>query len=170
MTDGGIAGGGFVRDRIDEGRQVFVVAPRVSMTSTDDEAGEDVASVEAVFEDLCNGALADYRVELLHGRMHPDEKQSIMEAFSAGRIQVLVSTTVIEVGINIPNATVMTILGHSVSDSPSCTSSAAVLLGEVTRVMSVFLPMEMTRRRRMSVCKCSSRPMMDSSCPKLISA
>jgi ATP-dependent DNA helicase RecG len=102
---------GFVRDRIDEGRQVFVVAPRVSMTSTDDEAGEDVASVEAVFEDLCNGALADYRVELLHGRMHPDEKQSIMEAFSAGRIQVLVSTTVIEVGINIPNATVMTILG-----------------------------------------------------------
>jgi len=102
---------GFVRDRIDEGRQVFVVAPRVSMTSTDDEAGEDVASVEAVFEDLCNGALADYRVGLLHGRMHPDEKQSIMDAFSAGHIQVLVSTTVIEVGINIPNATVMTILG-----------------------------------------------------------
>ena len=76
----------------------------------DGEAGEDVASVEAVFEDLCNGALADYRVGLLHGR-GIEEKQSIMDAFAEGQIQVLVSTTVIEVGINVPNATVMTILG-----------------------------------------------------------
>ena len=102
---------GFVRERIDEGRQVFVVAPRVSMPTNEGEAGEDVASVEAVFEELCNGPLADYRLGLLHGRMHPEEKQSIMNAFAAGQIQVLVSTTVIEVGINIPNATVMTILG-----------------------------------------------------------
>ena len=102
---------GFVRDRLDEGRQAFVVAPRVSDVAGDGEAGEDVASVEAVFEDLCNGALADYRVGLLHGRMHPEEKQSIMDAFAEGQIQVLVSTTVIEVGINVPNATVMTILG-----------------------------------------------------------
>jgi len=102
---------GFVRERIDEGRQVFVVAPRVSMPTDEGEAGEDVASVEAVFEDLCNGALSDYRLGLLHGRMHPEEKQSIMDAFAAGQIQVLVSTTVIEVGINVPNATVMTILG-----------------------------------------------------------
>ena len=101
----------FVRERLDEGRQVFVVAPRVSIPTNEGEAGEDVASVEAVFEDLCNGALADYRLGLLHGRMHPEEKQSIMEAFAAGKIQVLVSTTVIEVGINVPNATVMTILG-----------------------------------------------------------
>ena len=102
---------GFVRERIDEGRQVFVVAPRVAIPTNEDEAGEDVASVEAVFEDLCNGPLADYRLGLLHGRMHPEEKQSIMDAFAAGQIQVLVSTTVIEVGINVPNATVMTILG-----------------------------------------------------------
>lgn len=101
----------FVRERLDEGRQVFVVAPRVSIPTNEGEAGEDVASVEAVFEYLCNGALADYRLGLLHGRMHPEEKQSIMEAFAAGKIQVLVSTTVIEVGINVPNATVMTILG-----------------------------------------------------------
>ena len=101
----------FVRARMDEGRQVFVVAPRVSMPSGNDESGEDVSSVEAVFEDLCNGALADYRVGLLHGRMHPEEKQSIMDAFSSGRMQALVSTTVIEVGIDVPNATVMTILG-----------------------------------------------------------
>lgn len=101
----------FVRERIDEGRQVFVVAPRVSIPTNEGEVGEDVASVEAVFEDLCNGALADYRIGLLHGRMRPEEKQSVMDAFAAGQIQVLVSTTVIEVGINVPNATVMTILG-----------------------------------------------------------
>ncbi|MDA7878309.1 ATP-dependent DNA helicase RecG, partial [bacterium] len=64
----------FVRERIDEGRQVFVVAPRVSIPTNEGEAGEDVASVEAVFEDLCNGALADYRIGLLHGRMRPEEK------------------------------------------------------------------------------------------------
>lgn len=101
----------FVRERLAEGRQAFVVAPRVSIPTNEGEAGEDVASVEAVFEDLCNGALAEYRLGLLHGRMHPEEKQSIMDAFAAGKIQVLVSTTVIEVGINVPNATVMTILG-----------------------------------------------------------
>ncbi len=103
---------GFVRDRLDEGRQAFVVAPRVaSVLSDQDETGEDVSSVESVFEDLCNGPLAEYRVGLLHGRMPNDAKQSVMNSFTTGRLQVLVSTTVIEVGIDVPNATVMTILG-----------------------------------------------------------
>jgi ATP-dependent DNA helicase RecG len=103
---------GFVRQRLDEGRQAFVVAPRVAASqSGEDDETEDVASVESVFEDLCNGSLADYRVGLLHGRMSGEEKQSIMHSFATGRLQVLVSTTVIEVGINVPNATVMTILG-----------------------------------------------------------
>ncbi len=102
----------FVRERLNEGRQAFVVAPRVSPgASEDDEQQEDVSSVESVFEDLCNGPLADYRVGLLHGRMPTDTKQAVMESFASGRLQVLVSTTVIEVGINVPNATVMTILG-----------------------------------------------------------
>ena len=102
----------FVRQRIDEGRQAFVVAPRVAVDSDSDAAeSEDVASVEAVFEHLCNGPLSDFRVGLLHGRMSNHEKQATMQAFSGGRLQVLVSTTVIEVGINVPNATVMTILG-----------------------------------------------------------
>lgn len=103
---------GFVREQIDEGRQAFVVAPRIASSGTDDSVDqEDVASVEAVFEDLCNGPLSDYRVGLLHGRLPDEEKQSIMQSFASGRLQVLVSTTVIEVGINVPNATVMTILG-----------------------------------------------------------
>ena len=102
----------FVRARLDEGRQAFVVAPRVSAdVTTDDDEGEDVSSVETVFEQLCNGPLADYRVGLLHGRMSNDARQAVMESFFNGKLQVLVSTTVIEVGIDVPNATVMTILG-----------------------------------------------------------
>ena len=102
----------FVRARLDEGRQAFVVAPRVAVESeTDAEDREDIASVEAVFADLSSGAFSDYRVGLLHGRMSSDEKQQVMNQFSSGQLQVLVSTTVIEVGINVPNATVMTIFG-----------------------------------------------------------
>ena len=102
----------FVREKLNEGRQCFVVAPRVETpTGREDEANEDVASVEQVFEQLCNGPLANYRVGLLHGRMPNERKQAVMKSFAEGRTQVLVSTTVIEVGIDVPNATVMTILG-----------------------------------------------------------
>jgi ATP-dependent DNA helicase RecG len=102
----------FVRQRLGEGRQAFVVAPRIAIESdSDSEEAEDISSVEAVFENLCNGPLSDFRVGLLHGRMSNEQKQKTMNAFSGGHIQVLVSTTVIEVGIHIPNATVMTIFG-----------------------------------------------------------
>lgn len=102
----------FLRQRLQEGRQAYVVAPRVSAGESEgDDETEDVTSVESVFEELCNGALSDYRVGLLHGRMHQDAKQKVMDSFAAGQLQVLVSTTVIEVGIDVPNATVMTILG-----------------------------------------------------------
>lgn len=102
----------FVRSQLDEGRQVFVVAPRVaSEASENDDETEDISSVESVFEQLCNGPLSDYRVGLLHGKMPNEAKQSMMDSFASGKLQVLVSTTVIEVGINVPNATVMTILG-----------------------------------------------------------
>ncbi len=108
----------FARQKLDEGRQVYVVAPMIKANrsesskegeTTDDR--EDTSSVETVFEDLCNGPLSDYRVGLLHGRMNQDRKQRVMEDFNEGKIQVLVSTTVIEVGIDVSNATVMTILG-----------------------------------------------------------
>ena len=103
----------FVRERLDEGRQAFVVAPRVSAVEQSEESDvkEDIASVEAVYEELSTGSLKDYRVGLLHGRMAADDKQAVMQQFATEQLQVLVSTTVIEVGINVPNATVMTILG-----------------------------------------------------------
>src|SRR6056297_789861 len=75
------------------------------------EPAEAVSAAASVFEELRCGPLADYRVGLLHGRMSPSEKEDVMQKFSQGRTQVLVTTTVIEVGIDIPNATVMTILG-----------------------------------------------------------
>ena len=111
----------FVAQQLDEGRQAFVVAPRVSgaqatdssskIDSLEEDQADDVSSVETIYADLSQGALANYSVGLLHGGMPNDEKQPIMQDFAAGKLQVLVSTTVIEVGIDVPNATVMTILG-----------------------------------------------------------
>ena len=101
----------FVSQRIDEGRQAFVVTPRVQSTDKEVDSSEDVSSAISVYDQLRSGPLAKYRVELLHGRMSTEEKNETMQRFVQGRTQVLVSTTVIEVGIDVPNATVMTILG-----------------------------------------------------------
>jgi ATP-dependent DNA helicase RecG len=89
----------FVRQRLDEGRQAFVVAPLV-------DESENVAapSVAEAFETLTNGELEAYRVGLLHGRMTSAEKQDVMERFRQGELQALISTTVIEVGVDVPNA------------------------------------------------------------------
>ncbi len=96
----------FVRDRLSEGRQAYVVAPLV------DESTTILApSVAAAFEQLTNGELEAYRMALLHGRMSPAEKQEVMDRFRSGETQVLVSTSVIEVGVDVPNASVMTVAG-----------------------------------------------------------
>jgi ATP-dependent DNA helicase RecG len=96
----------FVRERLREGRQAFVVAPLV-----DESESVAAPSVAAAFEQLTNGELADFRLGLLHGRLSSAEKQDVMAEFRAGRTQVLVSTTVVEVGVDVPNATVMTVAG-----------------------------------------------------------
>ncbi|MEM9185968.1 MAG: ATP-dependent DNA helicase RecG [Planctomycetota bacterium] len=94
----------FVRDKLDEGRQAFVVTPLV-----DESEVVDATSVNQAFEQLAGGELDDYRVGLLHGRMPAAEKQQAMDAFRRGESQVLVSTTVIEVGVDVPNASVMVV-------------------------------------------------------------
>ncbi|QDU88091.1 ATP-dependent DNA helicase RecG [Pirellulimonas nuda] len=94
----------FVRDRLHEGRQAYFVAPLVDGSDT-------VAAVSAsqAFESLTNGELAEFRVDILHGRMTPADKDDAMARFRAGQTQVLVSTTVIEVGVDVANASVMMI-------------------------------------------------------------
>ncbi|RIK86219.1 MAG: ATP-dependent DNA helicase RecG [Planctomycetota bacterium] len=96
----------FVRERLHEGRQAFVVAPLV-----DESENVSAPSVAAAFEQLTNGELHAFRLGVLHGRMSSAEKQRTMAEFRSGATQVLVSTSVIEVGIDVPNATVMTVVG-----------------------------------------------------------
>jgi ATP-dependent DNA helicase RecG len=96
----------FLRKRLDEGEQAFLICPLVEESET-----LDVRSAEEEFEHLRSGPLAGYRLELLHGRMNGKTKDEIMGRFGRGEAQVLVSTSVIEVGIDVPNATVIVIEG-----------------------------------------------------------
>jgi ATP-dependent DNA helicase RecG len=96
----------FLRKRLREGRQAFVVCPLVEVS---EKLPGKAAGEEA--ERLRRGPLRDFRVGLLHGQMHSTEKAEAMRAFAAGETDVLVATTVIEVGIDVPNATVMMIEG-----------------------------------------------------------
>ncbi len=95
----------FVVKQIQSGRQAYVVTPRV-----ESDAEAEIVGAEQVYQQLTTGPLAGLRIELLHGRMDGSEKQAKLDAFTSGKTQVLVATTVIEVGIDVPNATVMTIL------------------------------------------------------------
>jgi ATP-dependent DNA helicase RecG len=108
-----------VREEVAAGRQAFVVCPRIGEAEGDDglepvESDEEVRrpplAVMDVFPALRDGELAGLRVEMLHGRLAADVKDSVMRRFAAGEIDVLVSTTVIEVGVDVPNATVMVVL------------------------------------------------------------
>jgi ATP-dependent DNA helicase RecG len=94
----------FLREEIRKGGQAFIIYPLVE----ESEKLELKAATE-MFEKLRTGDLADLRLGLIHGRMKSAEKDMVMEAFSAGRLDALVSTTVVEVGVDIPNASVMMI-------------------------------------------------------------
>ncbi len=94
-----------VRSQLDEGRQVYVVCPLI-----DESEKLDAASAESIFDRLSAVELADRRLGLLHGRLTPAEKDQTMDLFRSGHLDVLVATTVIEVGVDVPNATVMIIL------------------------------------------------------------
>jgi ATP-dependent DNA helicase RecG len=98
-----------IREEVAQGRQAYVVCPRIGDEPAPDE-GPELFSVEDLAPDLAAGALHGLRVERLHGRMAPEDKDRVMTTFAAGDVDVLVSTTVIEVGVDVPNATVMVIL------------------------------------------------------------
>ncbi|MGP3635708.1 ATP-dependent DNA helicase RecG [Streptomyces sp. 24-1644] len=118
-----------VREEVENGHQAYVVCPRIGDDA--DEAAEKKGkkgkgakgaapeddgekrpplAVLEIAEELRKGALAGLRIEVLHGRMHPDDKDDVMRRFAAGQVDVLVATTVIEVGVNVPNATAMVIM------------------------------------------------------------
>lgn len=95
------------------GRQIFVVCPLIEAANTaaTPSLSETAISAEAVYEQMAKRDFKDYRVGLLHGKMQATAKQKVMEAFVAGQVDILVSTTVIEVGVDVPNASVMLIEG-----------------------------------------------------------
>ena len=97
----------WLRDRIANGEQAFIVTPRIDPADGDDDAPSAIDT----YQELSSGALAGLRVALLHGRMPAKERDQTMRRFAEGELDVLVATTVVEVGIDVPNATVMVILG-----------------------------------------------------------
>jgi ATP-dependent DNA helicase RecG len=104
-----------VREEAEKGHQTYVVCPRIGGPAKrgkvdNEEADADLAAVDDIAPTLAAGPLHGLRVEALHGRMPADRKDEVMRAFSAGDIDVLVSTTVIEVGVDVANATAMVIL------------------------------------------------------------
>lgn len=94
----------YIKKHLDEGRQGYIVCPLV-----DESEVEGLISATEYYEKIRSGAFKDYRVGLLHGQMKTAEKNEVMERFLSGEIQLLVSTVVIEVGVDVPNAVIMLI-------------------------------------------------------------
>ncbi|CAL9570995.1 ATP-dependent DNA helicase RecG [Streptomyces sp. enrichment culture] len=109
-----------VREEVANGHQAYVVCPRIGDEEDDPRKGKRSAEDDAekrpplavldIADQLAEGPLKGLRVEVLHGRMAPDDKDAVMRRFAAGDTDVLVATTVIEVGVNVPNATAMVIM------------------------------------------------------------
>ena len=96
----------FIARLVDEGRQVYVVCP---MIEEDEDGSLDLRSASEVYEQLRTEVFPQYRLGLLHGKMKTAEKESVMEKFVSGEVQILVSTTVVEVGVDVPNAALMVV-------------------------------------------------------------
>ena len=95
---------GFLDREIGAGRQVYIVCPAI-----EDTPDGGLNAVKSYYEDIAKALLPDRRVGLMHGKLKPKEKAAVMDDFKSGRLDALVSTTVIEVGVDVPNATVMVI-------------------------------------------------------------
>lgn len=107
-----------IREEVSKGHQAYVVAPRISISAPADAdmdflfgtTSTELTSVEELAPTLAAGPLSGLRIAILHGQLSSEIKDGTMQAFSEGKIDVLVSTTVIEVGVDVPNATVMVIM------------------------------------------------------------
>lgn len=94
----------FVKKQVDEGRQAYIVCPLV-----EESEENDLQSVISLYEKCKTGVFPNYRIEYIHGKMKQKEKDDIMERFKNGEIDILISTTVIEVGVDVPNSSIMVI-------------------------------------------------------------
>jgi len=106
----------FIGEQIKKGRQAFVVCPRIEESDIEDDSDKkksawDVKAVKVEYEKLSQEIFPDLNIGMLHGKMDPEEKEDTMKDFSKGKIDILVSTSVIEVGVDVPNATIMMIEG-----------------------------------------------------------
>ncbi|MEJ7727071.1 MAG: ATP-dependent DNA helicase RecG, partial [Actinomycetes bacterium] len=103
-----------VREEVDAGHQAFVVCAQISVDEAVEDAdplpGPPTRAVLELLPELANGPLSGLRLEMLHGRMPAEVKDDVMQRFAAGAIDVLVATTVVEVGVDVPNATAMVIM------------------------------------------------------------
>ena len=95
----------FIKKNVDEGRQAYIVCPLVD----ENEEMIDIKSVEKLAESYKNEIFKDYKVEILHGKMKAKDKEQVMQDFKDNKISILVATTVIEVGVDVPNANIMVI-------------------------------------------------------------
>jgi len=109
----------FIRKEVRKGRQVFVICPRIEPANNEQGtinnkqilSWTDVKAVKEEYEKLSKDIFSDLKIAQLHGKMKSEEKEKIMKDFKSGKIDILVSTSVIEVGIDVPNATIMMIEG-----------------------------------------------------------
>lgn len=95
----------FIKDAVARGEQAYIICPMVE----ENEEAFNLKSVQQYAEELANGEFYGYPLGLLHGKMKPKEKENVMNAFSNGDIHILIATTVVEVGVDVPNATVMVV-------------------------------------------------------------
>jgi ATP-dependent DNA helicase RecG len=95
---------GLIREEVHKGRQAYIICPLV-----EESEKSELKAATQMAEELQSGAFPEFKVGLLHGRLKPEEKEAVMASFKANKVNILVATTVIEVGIDVPNATVMVI-------------------------------------------------------------
>lgn len=93
----------FIKDAIARGEQCYIVCPAVEENETNIKSAEELA------DELANGEFKGYNLGILHGKMKPKDKEAIMKSFTSGKVSLLVATTVVEVGVDVPNATIMVI-------------------------------------------------------------
>ena len=102
---------GFVRKQVEAGRQVYLICPAVEENPDLLPGGPDLKAVKSYAAKLQKEVFPDLKVGILHGKMKPKEKETVMLAFAEGEIQILVATTVVEVGVDVPNASLIVIEG-----------------------------------------------------------